>query len=54
VEVRLSSPPEVLGTLPTQLARQVVQFVERNRALLLGHWKFENSSSDLYELLERV
>jgi hypothetical protein len=54
VEVRLTSPPEVLGTLPRGLAEQVVLFVEKNRDVLLRHWKLENDSLEALELLERV
>ncbi|MEO8179805.1 MAG: hypothetical protein ABI895_13310 [Deltaproteobacteria bacterium] len=54
VEVRLTSPPEVLGTLPGKLAKQVVQFVEKNRGVLLGHWNHESDSLQALELLERL
>jgi hypothetical protein len=54
IEVRLANRAEVLGTLPPKVARQVVRFVEKNRELLLSHWKLENSSGVLFELLERV
>jgi hypothetical protein len=54
VEVRLANPAEVLGPLPPKVARQVVRFVEKNREMLLSHWKLENSSIDVFELLVRV
>jgi hypothetical protein len=54
VEVRLTSPPEVLGTLPRRVERQVVQFVEKNRDVLLGHWNNESDSCQALELLKRV
>lgn len=54
VQVRLTSPPEMLGTLPGELAQQVVQFVEKNRDLLLRYWKGGMSTLDAYNLMARV
>jgi hypothetical protein len=54
VQVRLTSPPEVLGTLPGELARQVVQFVEKNRDLLFRYWKGGMSTLDAFNRMARV
>jgi hypothetical protein len=52
VQVRLTSPPEVLGTLPGELAQQVVQFVEKNRDLLFRDWKGGMSTLEAFNLVD--
>jgi hypothetical protein len=54
VSVRLTDPPEVLGTLPAKLERQVVAFVNRNRDTLLRYWNEEISTREMLDLIERV
>jgi hypothetical protein len=54
VDVRLTTPPEVLGTLPPRVAAQAVEFVTRNRAVLLEYWKGEMGTSNAIDLLIRV
>jgi hypothetical protein len=54
VSVRLTDPSEVLGKLPTEVERQVVAFVDKNRRALLGHWSGELDSKETCDLLERV
>jgi hypothetical protein len=54
VGVRLTSPPDVLGTLPSTITRQVVAFVEANRDVLLRYWQGETATSEVLELLVRV
>jgi hypothetical protein len=54
VSVTITSPPEVLGTLPVEATTQVVEFVDRNRDALLQHWDGEIDTGDVIERLERV
>jgi hypothetical protein len=54
VSVRLTDPPQVLGSLPGPIKKKVVEFVNRNRAALLQHWNFEIDSKELLDLLEAV
>lgn len=54
VSVRLTSPPEVLGKLPGKVSRQAVEFVSRNRSVLLRHWAGEIDTKEMSDLLERV
>ena len=54
VSVRLSTPPVVLGTLPSRVQRDVVQFIEKNRAVLLQHWNGELDSKEALNLLVPV
>jgi hypothetical protein len=54
VSVRLTTPPEVLGDLPAQVTRQVVEFVEKNRDVLLEHWNGEIDSGEMIRLLVRI
>jgi hypothetical protein len=54
VMVKLGSPPTVLGTLPSEVARQVLEFVEINRQALLRHWTGELDSFDALAMLEPV
>jgi hypothetical protein len=54
VSVTMTSPPEVLGTLPAEVAALVVAFIERNRDALLQHWRGEIDTADAIERLERV
>src|ERR1039457_4836932 len=37
VSVRLTTPLEVVGELPCTVRRQVIEFVEKNRDVLLRH-----------------
>lgn len=39
VAVRLTIPPDVLGTLPREVARQALEFAAGNRAVLLEYWQ---------------
>ena len=52
--MRLTDPPQVLGTLPGPIKKKVVEFVSRNRDALLQHWNFEIDSKELLDLLEAV
>jgi hypothetical protein len=54
VQVRLTSPPEALGTLPNRVAQQVATFVEKNRVVLSRYWKGGMGTDEVYKLLERV
>src|SRR5687767_13033607 len=54
VSVTMTSPPDVLGTLPAEVAAQVVAFVDRNRDALLQHWRGEIDTRDAIERLRRV
>src|ERR1017187_1906458 len=54
VSVRLTTPPVVLGSLPSRVQRDVVQFVEKNRAVLLRHWNGELDSKEALDLLKPV
>lgn len=54
VSVTLSARPRVLGTLPDQVATQVVEFINRNRGALLQHWNCEIDTMDVLEQLERI
>jgi hypothetical protein len=54
VSVRLTTPPVVLGELPGRVRKQVIQFVEKNRDVLLRHWNGELASKETLDLLERV
>jgi hypothetical protein len=54
VSVTIATPPEVLGSLPAKTARQVVEFVDRNRDVLLQHWNGEIDTGDAIERLKRV
>ena len=54
VSVRLTTPPEVLGKLPGKVTRQVVEFVEKNRDVLLRHWNGEIDTKEMLDLLKAV
>lgn len=51
VSVRLTDPPEVLGTLPVEINRRVIEFVHTNRGVLLRHWNGELATR---ETLDRI
>jgi hypothetical protein len=51
VSVRLSDPPEVLGTLPGKVAQQVLKFVTLNRKTLLGYWALKLDTATMIERL---
>jgi len=51
VEVTTTSPPQVLGNLPTSVEVQVVRFVDLNRTALLRHWDGELDSAEMIALL---
>jgi len=54
VTVTLTDPPRILSPLPGGVSKQVIQFVNLNRELLLGHWNNELDSSETLKLLKRV
>jgi translation initiation factor IF-1 len=54
VSVRITDPPVVLGKLPGKIRKQVIQFVEKNRDVLLRHWNGELGSKETLNLLEPV
>ena len=54
VSVRLTTPPEVVGILPGRIRRQIIEFVEKNRCVLLRHWNGELASRETLDLLERI
>ena len=54
VSVRSTNPPVVLGDLPGKIRKQAVQFVEKNREVLLRHWNGELDSKETLNLLEHV
>jgi hypothetical protein len=54
VAVRLTAPPEVLGTLPDEVARQVIEFATINRKVLRRYWRGNLGTKAVLELLVRV
>jgi hypothetical protein len=54
VAVTLAGPPNVLGSLPGKIEPLVVEWVERNRDVLLEYWQGEMATDDAIELLVRV
>ena len=54
VSVRITDPPVVLGSLPGNIKKQVIRFVEKNRDVLLRHWNGELGSKETLNLLEHV
>jgi len=54
VVVTLTRPPEVLGVLSPELARQVERFVAKNRDTLLRHWFAKIDTRETLDLLERA
>lgn len=54
VAVTIASPPEVLGCLPGKVERQVVEWVELNRDVLLEYWRGGMGTDDAIEHLVRV
>jgi hypothetical protein len=54
VSVTLTNPPQVIGTLPGRLKRQVVAFVDANRDILLRYWRSEISTRVMLEGLTRL
>lgn len=54
VSVRLTEPPEVLGTLPGKIKREVIRFIRANRDVLLQHWNGELDAKEALELIRKV
>lgn len=52
--VRVTTPPEIIGTLPPRLARKAVAFVEANRGVLNLYWLGEMGTGDAIDLLVGV
>lgn len=52
--VTITSTPEVLGSLPDDLAAQVIGFVQQNWVALLSHWNGDIDTGDVIERLQRV
>jgi hypothetical protein len=54
ITVTLENPPRVIGTLLGTLQKQVLGFVEKNRAVLLQHWNHEIDMKGLLDQLQTV
>jgi hypothetical protein len=54
VVVRLTKPPEALGSLPPTVAADVLPWIDRNRAVLLAYWRCEIDTKELVDGLVRV
>jgi len=54
VSVTITDPPRVLGTLPGGINKQVTDFVNRNRDVLLLHWQGEIDAAEVIEQLQRI
>lgn len=54
VAVPLTSPPEIVGTLPPKLRRQVARFIDANREVLLQHWNGQLDSKQVMGMLKRA
>lgn len=54
ISVRLTDPPEVLGTLPVEINRRVIEFVRTNREVLLRHWNGELSTRETLDEVRAV
>lgn len=52
VIVTSTSPPEVRGELPPEVAEQVARFVDKNREALLRYWNAEIGTREMLDLLE--
>jgi len=54
VVVLLTKAPVVMGSLPGEIERQVVAFVEANREVLLRYWTGEMSTREMIELVQPI
>jgi len=54
VSVRFTASPEVVGNLPDTIRRQVFEFVEKNRDILLRHWNGGLGSRETLDRLNRI
>ena len=54
VTVRLTTPLKVVAKLPGAIGRQVIEFVQKNRNVLLQHWNGELASKETIDLLRHI
>lgn len=54
VSVRLTNPLDVLGRLPANVEKQVVKFINKNRNVLVGHWKGETDTEEMLKLIVSI
>lgn len=54
VTVKLTDPPEIIGSLSGKLKTQVIKFVTENHDTLISYWRFEINISTLLKQLKRV
>lgn len=54
VTITITDPPRVLGTLPPKVKEQAVAFINRNRDVLLQHWRGELMSKEALSLLRPI
>lgn len=54
VSIRLTDPPQALGTLPGRVKTQALRFAALNRDLLLRHWRGELDAKEVLDLLQSV
>lgn len=54
VSVKLTDPPQVMGTLPGKVKQQVFRFIERNRQALIDHWSGDTDSQEFGAAIQRI
>jgi hypothetical protein len=52
--VTITKPPRVIGTLPGKLKKQVIDFVNLNRVILLQYWRNEISTRQMLDGLVKL
>jgi hypothetical protein len=54
VSVKLTVPPQVVGSLPGKLKQQVFRFIELNRQTLIDHWNGDTDSQEFGAAIQRI
>lgn len=54
VSVKLTDPPQVIGTLPGKLKQQVLRFIELNRQALIDHWKGTTDTQEFGSAIQKI
>lgn len=49
--IRLTNPPQVIGSLPGKIKQQAVKFVQNNLKVLLLYWNLEIDTQELLDQL---
>lgn len=54
VSVRISDTPKILGDLPGDVSKQIIEFIKLNKNILLSYWNCEIDTKEMLDGLQSI